>query len=210
MNTPITEVNPDYGIATPTKALEPTSLRRPAPAQPIAVTAAYDAATSSPIEQLPQFIQTNWNLTEDQFSNPVRIVVRFMREYVQKMGPSSILTPPDKARQQHNLYKAIIMALSAPPDQSLIAMRIIMFLIQGYKKTIFSDRHALEASDLINFTRDENKAFRSLVTLLVNTCDPITRKHVLKRQVDLSKVVKTLQTQPLQDALVRFYSINMN
>lgn len=209
MNTPIVETNPDYGTA-PARPLDPATLRRPAPTPQIAVTAAYDAATSTPVEQLPQFIQSNWNITEDQLSNPVRIVLRFMREYVEKMGPNSVLTPPDKARQQHNLYKAIIMALSAPADQSLIAMRIIMFLIHGYKKTIFSDRHALEASDLINFTRDENKAFRSLVTLLINTSDPATRKHVLKRQVDLNKVVSTLQTQALQDALIRFYSINMN
>lgn len=205
-NTPIIE--PAAVVTTASNAgANLAQYERPAPSQQYDVSKQYSANNTSALDQLDEFIQTNWHTTSDNMSHTVKIVIKILTDYINKMGPNSTLTPPDKARQQSLLYKAIILSLNAEPDQSLIALRIIMFLIKGYKSTVFSDRYALEASDITQFTRDEHRTFRSILVLLISTCDPVTRKHVLKRQADLRKVVDTLQTQKMQDSLVRFYNI---
>lgn len=206
-NTPIIEeVNAGAPVALPA-GLDLSAQPRPAATQPYQTGVSYAQDNLPGLEQLPTFIQTVWKTTLEEMSHTTKIVVKIMTDYISKMGPASSLTPPEKAKQQTQFYKAIIHALNAEPDQSLIAMRIIMFLINAYKKTVFNDRIVLEASDMTSFTREEHKCFRSLVMLFIATADPITRKHALARQVDLTKVKNTLQTSKLQDNLVRFYSI---
>jgi hypothetical protein len=205
-NNPIVEQVVDTA-PTPVQGLDLQNHQRPAPNPQFAVSKPYEQANTPALDQLDTFIDTKWHVKREDMSHTCKVVIKMLSDYIEKMGPGSVLTPPEKARQQVQLYKAIILALNAEPDQSLIALQIIMFLIKGYKTTVFSDRCALEASDITSFTRDEHKTFRSILMLLISTCDPVTRKVVLARQVDLRKVVGTLQTQKMQDALVRFYNI---
>lgn len=206
-NTPIVELASEIAPASTTEVVDLSAMSRPAAAQPYATTQSYQQANLPALDQLDLFIDANWHCTRDDLSHTAKIVIRLLSDYINKMGPTSTLNPQDKARQQSQLFKVITLALNCEPDQSLVALRIIMFLINGYKTTVFSDRYALEASDLTAFTRDEHRTFRLVVTLLISTANPVTRKAVLKRQVDLAKVVKTLATQKMQDNLIRFYNI---
>lgn len=184
------------------------STPRPTPQTEIKTVSTFTQQGYPAVEQLAEFVRTNWAVEIEELPSLVRVVIKLVSDYVTKMDPQkSSLSIEDKARQQQNLYKAFINALNCEPDQSLIALRIMMFLFQGYKSTVFNDRNALIGIDYVRFTPEENTTFRSLMALFISTCNPVTRKQVLKRQMDLRKVINTLPTQRLQDSLTRFYSI---
>lgn len=187
-----------------------TDTVRPSPQQNFNATTKNNRANYNAVDELDNFVKNKWNITVDKLSPHIRVIINTLTDYVVKMDPNNkTVNMEEKGRQQTQLYKSLINALNIAPDDSLIAMHIIMFFINCHKANVFSDRNALTAVDIMRIDTKENQAFRSLIVLLVNTCDPVTRKAVLRRQVDLDKVVSLLPTTHMQDSLKRFYSITI-
>lgn len=183
---------------------------RPDPQVNFATTHKISSTGYDAVSELDSFVKSKWNTEVSKLSAHVRVIINTLKDYVVKMTPSNQhVTMDEKARQQTQLYKSLINALNISPDDSLVAMSIIMFFIAGYKATVFNDRNALTAVDIMRIDAKENQTFRSLIVLLINTCDPVTRKLVLKRQVDLNKVVALLPNTNMQESLKRFYSITI-
>ena len=129
-----------------------------------------------------------------------------LANYVENMAPNVPKSADQGARFQSNLASAFFSALSAAPDVSLEALRLIEVYFATFNTHALSRTHVFRFMDVVRLSANHLRAFQSLLHLFVELGSPDGRTHKeVAREVNLSLIADALvDNTDAQARLVEF------
>lgn len=129
-----------------------------------------------------------------------------LANYVENMAPNVPKSVDEGARFQANLASAFFSALSAAPDVSLEALRLIETYFSTYNSHALSRTHVFRFMDTVRLSANHLRAFQALLHLFVELGTPDGRTHKeVAREVNLVHIADALNDNTdAQARLVEF------
>ena len=134
-----------------------------------------------------------------------KILIASLDKYITDMAPGKPLDVNVGARNQYNLWKAIIYVVdTAPIEEFKKLWSILLGFFEEYKDKAFHDRYVFRFAEYWLWSEHELNGLHRILNIIKLTSNPNERAHGLK-QVDLDRSLAEGFSDDARQKLVNFY-----
>lgn len=129
-----------------------------------------------------------------------------LKDYIEKMHPSTPVATDEGVRQQTALWNAFRFVLGKTDGEFVAVYARLLEHILAHRKTVFHERYVYRFFEHLRLSPTDRRNFERMLNLVLVTCDPKTRRLSL-RQVNLHASLAGFADNALQQRVIGFYSV---
>ena len=133
-----------------------------------------------------------------------RTFVVQIEQYITAMQPGKPMTSEVGARNQIALWRTIFNCIERTEEEFHKIYSLLLAYFEQYKDGVFHERYVFRFAEMMTLPPEELATYQRTINLIKITCSPLGRNQSLK-QVDLSRTLKDVFSEPGRQKLLTFY-----